>query len=115
MRRFLALFRHARSVRHAQPGRHARPTELPPARRSPNAGWYRSASCRPLTANQVRDRRFADARRGLEPNEVYAFLHRVAAELAATRRELIMTREENVRIKRALRNWQSRFTPGVRW
>ncbi|MEH1012050.1 DivIVA domain-containing protein [Micromonospora sp. CPCC 206060] len=112
MRRFLALFRPAR---HTWQSRHARPAGLTPPRRSPNAGWYRSASCRPLTANQVRDRRFTDARRGLDPTEVYAFLHRVAAELAVTRRELIMTREENVRIKRALRNWQSRFTPGVRW
>ncbi|MEV0157609.1 hypothetical protein AB0H57_28325 [Micromonospora sp. NPDC050686] len=53
-------------------------------------------------------------RRGLDPAEVHAFLHRVAAELAATKRELVLTAEENVRIKRALRSWQSRFAPGAR-
>ncbi|MGC5378910.1 DivIVA domain-containing protein [Micromonospora sp. DT68] len=80
----------------------------------PNAGWYRSESCRPLTAGQIRERRFGVVRRGLDPAEVYAFLHRVAAELAVTRRDLAVTTEENVRIKRALRSWQSRFAPGVR-
>ncbi|WP_319459930.1 DivIVA domain-containing protein [Micromonospora sp. RTP1Z1] len=85
------------------------------ATRPPNAGWYRSESCRPLTAGQIRDRQFTNVRRGLDPVEVHAFLHRVAGELAATRRELARTAEENVRIKRALRSWQSRFVPGARW
>ncbi|RNM00018.1 hypothetical protein EFE23_07595 [Micromonospora solifontis] len=53
-------------------------------------------------------------RRGLDPVEVHAFLHRVAGDLALARREVARTAEENVRIKRALRNWQSRFTPGAR-
>ncbi|MFI6822161.1 DivIVA domain-containing protein [Micromonospora sp. NPDC050187] len=84
-------------------------------RRTPNEGWYRSATCRSLTAGQVRDRQFRSVRRGgLDPLEVYAFLHRVAGELAAARRELTYTTEENVRIKRALRSWQSRFAPRVR-
>ncbi|BCL14118.1 DivIVA domain-containing protein [Micromonospora sagamiensis] len=83
-------------------------------RRSPNEGWYRSATCRPLTAGQVRDRQFRSVRRGgLDPLEVYAFLHRVAGELAVARRELAYTTEENVRVKRALRSWQSRFAPRV--
>lgn len=82
--------------------------------RSPNGGWYRSESCRPLTAGQVRDRRFRSVRRGLDPTEVHAFLHRVAGELAAARRDLAAVTEENVRIKRALRSWQARFAPGVR-
>lgn len=82
--------------------------------RPPNTGWYRSASCRSLTANQIRERRFAGTRRGLDPAEVYAFLCQVAGELAVTRRELILAREENARIKGALRSWQSRFSPGVR-
>ncbi|WDZ85443.1 DivIVA domain-containing protein [Micromonospora cathayae] len=81
-------------------------------RRSPNEGWYRSGACRPLTACQIRERRFRSVRRdGLDPLEVYAFLHRVAGELAVARRELAYTVEENVRIKRALRSWQSRFAP----
>ncbi|MER7459499.1 DivIVA domain-containing protein [Micromonospora sp. NPDC126480] len=82
--------------------------------RSPNGGWYRSESCRPLTVGQVRERRFRSVRRGLDPVEVHAFLHRVAGELAAARRDLVTVTEENVRIKRALRSWQARFTPGVR-
>ncbi|SCL13759.1 DivIVA domain-containing protein [Micromonospora rhizosphaerae] len=80
----------------------------------PTSGWYRSESCRPLTAGQIRDRQFRNVRRGLDPAEVHAFLHRVAGELAATRREQARTAEENVRIKRALRSWQSGFAPGVR-
>ncbi|WP_245730501.1 DivIVA domain-containing protein [Micromonospora pallida] len=83
-------------------------------RRAPNEGWYRSAACRSLTAGQVRERQFRSVGRGgLDPLEVYAFLHRVAGELATARRELTYTTEENVRIKRALRSWQSRFAPRV--
>ncbi|MGN9891515.1 DivIVA domain-containing protein [Micromonospora sp. L31] len=100
MRNVLSLFRRA-------PRRHPH--------RPPNAGWYRSASCRPLTAGQIREQQFHQVRRGLDPVEVHAFLHRVAAELANARRDLALTTEENVRIKRALRSWQSRFTPGARW
>ncbi|WBB79084.1 DivIVA domain-containing protein [Micromonospora sp. WMMD882] len=65
-----------------------------------------------MTAGQVRERQFRSVRRdGLDPSEVYAFLRRVAGELAAARREPAYTVEENVRIKRALRSWQSRFAP----
>ncbi|MEV5763891.1 DivIVA domain-containing protein [Micromonospora sp. NPDC052213] len=99
MRKVLNLFRPARRGR---------------VNRPPNGGWCRSDSCRPLTAGQIRDRRFRSVRRGLDPVEVHAFLHRVAAELAATRRDLALTAEENARIKRALRSWQSRFAPGWR-
>lgn len=81
--------------------------------RPPNGGFYRSESCRPLTAGQIRERQFRNVRRGLDPAEVHAFLHRVAGELADTRRELARTSEENIRIKRALRTWQSRFAPGA--
>ncbi|SCL14174.1 DivIVA domain-containing protein [Micromonospora inyonensis] len=98
------LFRSTERPRHGRPEQHRR--------RSPNEGWYRSATCRSLTAGQVRDRQFRSVRRGgLDPLEVYAFLQRVAGELAAARRELTYTTEENVRIKRALRSWQSRFAP----
>ncbi|MFE9688625.1 DivIVA domain-containing protein [Micromonospora sp. NPDC005806] len=83
--------------------------------RPPNGGWYRSESCWPLTVGQVRERHFRTVRRGLDPAEVHAFLYRVAGDLALARRELARSAEENVRIKRALRTWQSRFTPGARW
>ncbi|MGR6322275.1 DivIVA domain-containing protein [Micromonospora soli] len=85
------------------------------ASRPPNGGWYRSESCRPLSPGQVRERHFRTVRRGLDPEEVHAFLYRVAGDLALARRELARTAEENVRIKRALRSWQSRFTPGAGW
>lgn len=79
-----------------------------------NAGRYhRSAGYRPLCAERVRDRRFPLVRRGLDPGEVSAFLHRVADELSALRGELDRARDENVRIKQSLRDWQSRFAPRV--
>ncbi|SCG35560.1 DivIVA domain-containing protein [Micromonospora halophytica] len=99
MRNVLARFRRAARRRPSRPA---------------NAGWYRSGSCRPLTAGQIRERQFHQVRRGLDPAEVHAFLHRVAGELANTRRDLAMVTEENIRIKRALRSWQSRFAPGAR-
>jgi DivIVA domain-containing protein len=85
-----------------------------PAARAGNVGsHYRSATCRPLEAVEIRERLFPAVRRGLDPTEVYAFLARVAADLAAARAEVARTREENARIKHALRDWQSRFTPGA--
>ncbi|ROO53030.1 DivIVA domain-containing protein [Micromonospora sp. Llam0] len=76
-----------------------------------NAGTrhYRAAARPSISPGLVRDRQFLDrTRRGLDPAEVRAFLHLVADELAALRAELAMTRDENVRIKQALRDWQSR-------
>ncbi|MGN9895019.1 DivIVA domain-containing protein [Micromonospora sp. L31] len=58
----------------------------------------------------VRDRQFAAAgfgRRGLDPQEVRRFLHRVALELATLHHDVARLSDENVRIKRALRDWQS--------
>ncbi|MGC1214739.1 MAG: DivIVA domain-containing protein [Micromonospora sp.] len=81
--------------------------------RPPNGGWYRSESCHPLTARHIRERQFRNVRSGLDPAEVHAFLHRIAGELADTRRQLARTTEENIRIKRALCTWQSRFAPGA--
>ncbi|MEU7616362.1 DivIVA domain-containing protein [Micromonospora rifamycinica] len=83
--------------------------------RPPNSGWYRSQACRPLTAGEVRQRQFRLVKRGLDPVEVEAFLHRVAADLATARRDLALTREENQRIKHALRSWRTHFTSDVRW
>jgi DivIVA domain-containing protein len=103
---------HGRNGRshHDHHDRHA----ITPSTRSPNAGRYPDVGRYHLTglpglsAAQVRERQFHLVRRhGLDPDEVQAFLHRVAAELAAARRELAYTREENDRVKRALRSWQS--------
>ena len=91
-----------------------RPVRRRSASSRPRNGWYRSESCRPLSVGQIRDRHFRTVRHGLDPAEVHAFLYRVAGDLAIARRELARTAEENVRIKRALRSWQSRFTPGTR-
>jgi len=107
--------------------RRARPltrlqTSVPPAtpkpervgQRTPNGGAYYRATRQPITPTRVRERRFTDrTRRGLDPSEVSAFLHLVADELAALRAELTTTQDENLRIKNALRDWQSRFRPGV--
>lgn len=82
-------------------------------RRPPNEGWYRSESCRPLSVGHIRERRFRTVRHGLDPVEVHAFLYRVAGDLALARRDAARYAEENTRIKRALKSWQSRFTPGT--
>ncbi len=71
---------------------------------------YRTASAARLHPRLVRERQFGRTglgRRGLDPAEVRQFLHRVAFELAALHRDLDQVTEENVRIKRALRDWQS--------
>ncbi|MFB9545174.1 DivIVA domain-containing protein [Micromonospora sagamiensis] len=68
----------------------------------------------PLTPDRIRDRRFTARRRGLDPDEIAAFLARVADELAVARTALTAVREENVRIKDALRSWQSAQIPTTR-
>ncbi|MEH1012734.1 DivIVA domain-containing protein [Micromonospora sp. CPCC 206060] len=72
---------------------------------------YRSASYLPLRPWQVRGRRFRTVRRGLDPTEVDAFLERVADDLAELYGQLGRSHDEAVRIKRALREWQSRQAP----
>ncbi len=60
---------------------------------------------------QIRERRFGVTRlgrRGLDPMEVDEFLNRVAGDLAAVYDALASSREETMRIKNALREWQSR-------
>ncbi|MFY1696364.1 DivIVA domain-containing protein [Solwaraspora sp. WMMA2101] len=135
MRRFLDLFRRApvRSRRNrrllAEIARHdRRPTDVAPGPRpsvrpAPNAaGHLYGRPVRPsISPGLVRDRTFGDrVRRGCDPVEVRAFLHLVADELTALRAELGSTREENARLKQALRDWQSeqfeqshRFGAGV--
>ncbi|ROO51168.1 DivIVA domain-containing protein [Micromonospora sp. Llam0] len=91
----------------------------PPARHGGNAAthlYYGASVVRPsINPGLVRDRRFpVRTRRGFDPTEVRAFLHLVADELTAVRAELAVTRDENVRIKQALRDWQSRqFQAGM--
>lgn len=67
----------------------------------------------PLRPWQVREWCFTHRRRGLDPAEVNAFLHRVAAELTVAQTGLAAVREENVRIKNALRAWQSAQAPSA--
>lgn len=61
----------------------------------------------PLRPGQIRDRCFPVRRRGLDPVEIRNFLHRVADELTRAQTALLAVQEENVRIKSALREWQS--------
>lgn len=58
----------------------------------------------------MRERQFPTTpliRRGLDPDEVYAFLDRVAGDLSALHAALGASRQEAARIKDALRQWQS--------
>ncbi|MFI7076326.1 hypothetical protein ACIBO1_03415 [Micromonospora sp. NPDC049903] len=61
----------------------------------------------PLRPWQIREWCFSVRRRGLDPVEIHSFLHRVADELATAQTALVAVQEENVRIKNALRAWQS--------
>ncbi|MFU8870963.1 DivIVA domain-containing protein [Micromonospora sp. SL4-19] len=74
-------------------------------RPTPNAGPPQARL--PLRPWQIRERCFNVRRRGLDPIEIRAFLHRVADELAVAQTALVAVQEENVRIKNALRAWQS--------
>jgi DivIVA domain-containing protein len=69
---------------------------------------YGTGRPRQLTPHEVRTRDFAPRRRGVDPGQVRAFQLRLADELAALHRELAMVAQENDRLKRALRDWQSR-------
>ncbi|AVT32259.1 cell division protein DivIVA [Plantactinospora sp. BC1] len=83
----------------------------PSLRRLGSAYPYRSAAYRPLLPSQVRLRRFTPVgfgRRGVDPDEVTQFLDQVAGDLARAYAELAGVREQNARIKDALRRWQSR-------
>ncbi|MFC6017550.1 DivIVA domain-containing protein [Plantactinospora solaniradicis] len=83
-----------------------------PLRRLESA--YRSAPHRPLMPSQVRLRRFTPVgfgRRGVDPDEVTEFLDQVAGDLARAYTELAGVREQNARIKTALRRWQSQQVP----
>ncbi|MBX7264725.1 DivIVA domain-containing protein [Micromonospora sp. Llam7] len=49
-------------------------------------------------------------RRGYRPEEVDALLHRLAYEMGERTRQRDQVREENRRLKHALRTWQSECT-----
>ncbi|MEH0844935.1 DivIVA domain-containing protein [Micromonospora sp. CPCC 205711] len=75
-----------------------------------SAATYRSFAYTSLLPWQVRERRFKPAglgRRGLAPDDVYAFLDRVAGDLAAVFAALAASRRETAVVKDALRRWQS--------
>ncbi|WP_243707790.1 hypothetical protein [Micromonospora sp. KC606] len=61
----------------------------------------------PLRPWHIRERCFNIRRHGLDPVEIRAFLHRAADELTTAQAALVAAQEENVRIKNALRAWQS--------
>ncbi|PZG10798.1 hypothetical protein C1I95_27730 [Micromonospora craterilacus] len=66
-----------------------------------------------LHPHTVRERQFPTVgfrRRGLDPQEVRRFLHRVALELATLQQDVARLNDENSRIKRALRDWQTAQT-----
>ncbi|GAB3799966.1 DivIVA domain-containing protein [Micromonospora zhanjiangensis] len=65
---------------------------------------------RRLTSAQVRNRRFRARgflRGGLDPADVYGFLHQVGDEIDLLRREHAALHAENERIKVALHHWQT--------
>jgi DivIVA domain-containing protein len=76
-----------------------------------------------LHPHDLRAAAFDTRRRGLDPEQVYGYLHRVADELDRLHRELTTATTEAERIRQALRQWQSRHTgcrhpttsPNSRW
>ncbi|MEO3744419.1 DivIVA domain-containing protein [Plantactinospora sp. B5E13] len=71
------------------------------------------------TPAEVRSVRFGRGRwrRGLDPDEVYGFLDRLADEMELLRRDIRVAREDADRVKAALRTWQTRNARAVdqRW
>ncbi|WBB52583.1 DivIVA domain-containing protein [Verrucosispora sp. WMMD573] len=60
-----------------------------------------------LTPHEVRTRTFDPRRRGVDPDQVREFQDTVADELAELHRQFRTVAQENERLKRALRDWQS--------
>jgi DivIVA domain-containing protein len=71
----------------------------------------RLARLRPEQVRAVRFRRTPVGRRGLAEDQVYAFVRRVVDELTARDAAEAGLHEENARLKRALRDCQSRYAP----
>ncbi|SCL19211.1 DivIVA domain-containing protein [Micromonospora pallida] len=60
-----------------------------------------------LTPHEVRTRAFSPRRRGVDAGEVRKFQSEVADELADLHRQVRLLSEENARLTRALRDWQT--------
>ncbi|MFG3601065.1 DivIVA domain-containing protein [Micromonospora chersina] len=60
-----------------------------------------------LTPHEVRTRTFDPRRRGVDPDQVREFQTLVADELTDLHRRVRLLSEENERLKRALRAWQT--------
>ncbi|NES16162.1 cell division protein DivIVA [Micromonospora sp. PPF5-17] len=67
-----------------------------------------------LTAHEARTRTFDRRRRGADPDQVREFQTQVADELTDLHRRLRQLTEENERLKRALRDWQTMHARGCR-
>lgn len=68
---------------------------------------YGSGQPARLTPHEVRTRAFEPRRRGVDPDQVRAFQLMLADELTALHQELGILGQENNRLKRALRDWQT--------
>ncbi|HEX5542359.1 MAG TPA: DivIVA domain-containing protein [Micromonospora sp.] len=78
--------------------------------RTATGALYRAQGVIRFSPQQIRQRRFTPIglrRRGYDRQEVDQFLHLVADDLADARAELSRIRDENTRIKTALRQWQA--------
>jgi DivIVA domain-containing protein len=60
-----------------------------------------------LTPYEVRTREFTARRRGVDPEQVRDFQRELADDLTTLYQELTILNQENERLKRALRDWQS--------
>ncbi|MGW5014486.1 DivIVA domain-containing protein [Micromonospora chalcea] len=68
---------------------------------------YLTAPPARLTPHEVRIRAFDARRRGVDPDQVREFQARVADELTELHRQVRVLAQENDRLKRALRDWQT--------
>lgn len=60
-----------------------------------------------MTPHEVRTHAFDPRRRGVDPDQVREFQARVADELTEVHRQVRLIAQENDRLKRALRDWQT--------
>ena len=60
-----------------------------------------------MTPHEVRTHDFDPRRRGVDPDQVREFQARVADELTELHRQVRLLAQENDRLKRALRDWQT--------
>ncbi|MEE6259211.1 DivIVA domain-containing protein [Plantactinospora sonchi] len=61
-----------------------------------------------MRSYEVRAKTFGRRWRGLDPDEVYAYLRQLADELDRVRHEESLARTEAERIRQGLRQWHSR-------